>query len=115
MAGSRHRDRALAWLIWNQLATPGLGTWLSGRRTPGALQMGLAFAGFFMVCAAFVRMVSAAWESADGEAEMAVGLPGFWKAGFVLFGVAWLWAGLSSVQLWREARRQDALEPPRLG
>jgi hypothetical protein len=116
MAGSRNRDRALAWIVWNQLATPGLGTWLAGRRTLGALQMALAFGGFFVVCAAFVVMVRAAWEAAGGEQEMPVGLPWFWKPGLVLFGVAWLWAALSSAQLWREARRRDATaEPPRLG
>lgn len=114
MAGSRHRDRALAWIVWNQLATPGLGTWLAGRRTVGLLQMGLAFAGFFVVCAAFLATVRAVWESAGGDSDFAVGLPASWKAGFVLFGIAWLWAAMSSVQLWREARRQDAAAAPPL-
>lgn len=114
MAGSRNRDRVLAWVVWNQLATPGLGTWLSGRRTLGALQMALAFAGFLVVCAAFAVMVRTAWEAANGESDMPAGLPSFWRLGFILFGIAWLWAALSSVRLWREARRQDAAEPPRL-
>ncbi|MFN0068677.1 MAG: hypothetical protein ACKVYV_13700 [Limisphaerales bacterium] len=114
MAGSRNRDRALAWIIWNQLATPGLGTWLSGRRARGALQMALAFTGFFIVCAAFLTMLRTAWEAADGVSDLPPGLPWFWKPGFVLFGVAWLWAALSSVRLWREARWRDAAEPPQL-
>lgn len=116
MAGSRHRDRALAWIAWNQLVTPGLGTWLAGRRVTGALQMALAFAGFLTFCAAILGVVRAAWAAAaDPDAGLSLRLPAWWWLGLFTFGLAWLWSGTTSLALWREARRADAALPPRLG
>lgn len=115
MAGTRHRDRALAWIAWNQLATPGLGTWLAGRRVTGALQMALAFAGFLIFSAAILGLVREAWEAAASvDAGLPIRLPAWWRLGLLAFGLAWLWSGVTGLALWREARRADAARPPRL-
>ena len=50
----RARSKARNALILNLLATPGLGTWMVGKRVTGALQAGLAGAGLIFVLIWFV-------------------------------------------------------------
>ncbi len=115
MAGTRHRDRALAWIAWNQLATPGLGTWLAGRRVTGALQMTLAFAGFLLFSAAILGLLRSAWEAAGAETGMPVRLPAWWRLGLLVFGLAWLGSGGTAVSGGGHAGRADAAGPRGLG
>lgn len=96
------RDRARMAILLNQLATPGLGSWWMGRRWAGVGQLLLALAGFAWVLAWFVALVGTAWQRlAEGEPLQLedVRWPGLVR-GLGLFGLAWLWAGWTSVQIW---------------
>lgn len=99
-------------VLINQTAFPGLGTRLAGRRW-GWAQMTLMLAGFFL-CMGFMIwfFVSAARYIATPEAIEEV-----WRAdyrrlgwvgwtGFGLVILAWLWAGLSSLAIWRGTSAQ---------
>lgn len=111
------RSRALTALLVNQLATPGLGSILAGRRAVGTAQLLLAVAGFALVAIWFARVLliyyglvgeEAVMESPDLQHEL-------WQVGAALFGAAWLWALATSVGLLRRARRAEAeLSQPRM-
>lgn len=119
------RDQVQVAIIINQLATPGLGSWMAGRRIAGAGQLVLACSGFVLFMVYFALWVVEAWRSHDLMLEGPVPLPSaeWWHWAFILFGAAWLWSLVTSVQLWYEVRRdarmkeQQAEEtlPPRLG
>jgi hypothetical protein len=114
-ASRQHRDRALAWILWNQAATPGLGTWLAGRRAAGIVEMALALAGFLLFCAFFAGLVAGAFREFRTGEPLAPPPAWLWRGGLGLFGVAWGLALASSVRLWREAGRRDRETPPRVG
>ena len=99
-------------MLINQFAFPGLGTRLAGRRW-GWAQMALMLAGFILSMAFMVWYIfTAARYLATPEAiEQA------WRAeyrrlgwmgwsGLALVIVAWLWAGISSLAIWRESSAQ---------
>ncbi|MCC6233275.1 MAG: hypothetical protein IT580_11565 [Verrucomicrobiales bacterium] len=117
------RDRVLVSVVINQLATPGLGSWIAGRRLAGMGQLALSIAGFLEFMAYFGLLI---WQSIRALTQ-GVETPGpsatLWRTGLLLFGLAWLWSGLTSWQLWRECQAQDLRErsecppgplPPRL-
>jgi len=108
----------------NQLATPGLGSLLAGRRFSGSLQLLLASTGFGLLLTWFVRVMIIyfsllSWDVPPEQPDLRHGL---WKAGAVLFGSAWLWSLVTSLSLLREARaraQRELLEaeikPPVIG
>ncbi len=106
------RDRMHAAVVLNQLATPGMGSWIAGRRRAGAGQLVLSVAGFLLFCAHFGLLI---WSSirALTEAVEPAALPAtLWKSGLLLFGVAWAWSGITSFQLWRDSRAANSPLPP---
>ena len=106
--GLTHRDRVRLAILANQLATPGLGSWWMGHRWTGAGQFTLAVAGFGLVLWWFVEMVTGAWRAAASVEEASFEVPNLarLKWGFVLFGLAWLWSGWTSLCMWRAVRRE---------
>ncbi|GIX49850.1 MAG: hypothetical protein KatS3mg132_044 [Limisphaera sp.] len=105
--GLTRRDRVRLAILANQLATPGLGSWWMGRRRVGAAQMALALSGFGLVLWWFVETITGAWRAAgsmEGESFHVPNLARL-KWGFVLFGLAWLWSGWTSLCMWRAVRR----------
>ena len=110
----RPLDRATAqsaWLI-NQLATPGLGSLIAGRKLVGAGQLLLACAGFGLLMAWGINMLITYYSFmfASGPAENPDLRHELWKSGGMLFGAAWLWALLTSISLIREARANAVRE-----
>ncbi len=104
-------------VLINQLAFPGLGTRLAGRRW-GWAQMTLMMAGFcFSMGFMFLFFVSAARYIATPDAIEEAWRTDYARLGWMgwnglgLVMVAWCWAGLSSLAIWREASRQPPLLP----
>jgi hypothetical protein len=104
--------RTQAWLciVINQLAFPGLGTILQGRRF-GYGQAAIMVAGFcltmafmlwYLVCCARY-MFSTTWDEGMWAAQYR---PYLWapRYGLGLCAVAWGWALFSSVGIWRQTR-----------
>jgi len=93
----------------NQLATPGLGSLMAGRYLTGAGQLLLALAGFFCFLYWFVAVMRQFYGQIEGNVEVQpVGWIGL--LGLGLFGLAWLWALVTSISLLREARRNQAAD-----
>ncbi len=102
-----------AWMLVtiNQLAFPGLGSILAGRRA-GWPQAALMVAGFCLTmafllwylwcCLRYLREPE--WDAGNWYASYA---PLFWalRYGLGLCGVAWLWAWIDSIAILRAARR----------
>ena len=108
----RMSPRARAWLCagLNQLAFPGLGTILAGRRI-GYVQAVLMVAGFILatgfllwyIFCAFRYTANANWTEATFRAQYE---PFKWafRVGLILCGMAWAGALLSSLSLLRTVR-----------
>lgn len=102
------RAKALNCLILNQLATPGLGSWLGGRRIAACGQLLLAGTGFSLIVLWFMRLMIDLVHQLNGRA-----VAGGWHrklgaGGGGLFLLAWLWALCTSLSLLRQARRNEA-------
>jgi hypothetical protein len=100
------RGKALSALLVNQLATPGLGSLVAGRRFSGWAQLLLASAGALLFFVWWFRVLSfyyelMLWDEPAQEPNLHHGLG---KLGAALFGVAWLWALGTGISLYREAR-----------
>jgi hypothetical protein len=110
--GPPTRGEAITCALINQFATPGLGSWLGGRRTSGSGQMLLAVAGFLLWCCWFTgRLLTQLAEGGiDVEAPqfLLTHHQAFMKWAVISFAVAWLWALVTSVVLLR-----SIVEPPR--
>ena len=110
----RSRDRVEIAVVINQLATPGLGSWIAGRRLAGAGQLILSCAGFGLFLVFFVLMIRSLWLAAGGEPDIGTPDPLLWKRALGLFGAAWVWSGITSLQLLLDRRRRRRDQPPRL-
>ena len=110
---------AVLWAIVNQLAFPGLGTLMMGRRV-GYLQAAIMLAGFaltmgfllwYLVCAGRYA-VNPSW---DETRFTSLYRPYKWSLywGPGLCAVAWVWALFSSIAMMRAARTEAP--PPELG
>jgi len=104
------RSRAWTCAVINQLAFPGLGTIMAGRRI-GYAQATVMVAGFILVMTfmgvwflALFRLASdPAWTDAHYDAQWrSWGWAGLWGA--LLCGVAWCWALVSSIAIVRLAQ-----------
>jgi hypothetical protein len=101
------RAKAINCAVINQLATPGLGTWIGGRTLVAVGQLALAIAGFLMICGWFLSVLWQSVQNIPSDAATPLHFPWLGKAGAVLFAVAWVWSGFTSVSLLREARRNE--------
>ncbi len=94
----------------NQLATPGLGSLMAGRWWAGSGQLALALAGFTLVLVWFVEVMVPYYGMMFGDSQPA---PIHWKileSGAILFALSWLWSLVTSISIFREARRNAAAE-----
>jgi hypothetical protein len=118
----RPLDRATAWgCLTSNLAIPGSGTIVAGRRT-GYVQGALALAGMGLTTVYGVRFMT--WYFANYARLQQNGTDPFmvmgelWLAvrwallGMALFAIAWLWALGSSLAALIEARRAEAPRKP---
>jgi hypothetical protein len=111
------RSKARNALILNLLATPGLGTWMVGKRVTGALQAGLALAGFVLVLVWFLSWAIALLHGSSAERMSYRGL----GLGVVVFVLSWCWGLISGLRVLRAAPPAQppaaptaAREPPKI-
>jgi 4a-hydroxytetrahydrobiopterin dehydratase len=105
-------DRTSAAIIINQLATPGLGSWIAGHRVAGAGQLLIACSGFCVFLVYFARLIIEAFHTAMGAEPVEPLNDALWRWGLILFGVSWVWSGITSLQIWSRSRRTAV--PPRV-
>src|SRR5687768_15492093 len=91
------RQAAMALAGVNLLVTPGMGTMMAGRFFMGALQLAFAGAGFLLILKWAYALFRAAL------AGTSWGPAWEWQLGACLFGIGWLGALWSSVNLLRAA------------
>jgi len=111
-------SRAKAWgcVTMNQLAFPGLGTLLSGRRGIGYVQASIMVAGFCFVLAFFGWMMICAFRVLNNTLNSEELFPEYlhraWiaLAGFGLCAISWCWALISSIEILRTSA--DPEDPP---
>jgi len=96
-------------LAINQGATPGLGSFVAGHRVVGVFQMGLAVSGFIVILTWFWELVRGAWEGLQAGDSVSWPPPQGLILGLVLFGAAWLWSLVTSLQIIRDLRK---ITPP---
>jgi len=95
----------------NQCATPGLGSLMAGRWIAGSGQLALAVAGFVMVIVWFFKIMIQYFGQITGDVQPhPVGWIGM--TGGIMFVASWLWAWVTSISLFFEARRNAAAETP---
>jgi hypothetical protein len=115
LLGSGRRDQLQVAIVINELATPGLGSWIAGYRVAGAGQLILACAGFALFVVHLILQVSALLRAAEFGTEPVQPPAAWWHYALILFGIAWLWASVTSIQMYRELRtRKETSLPPRL-
>jgi hypothetical protein len=97
----------------NQLACPGIGTIMAGRRVIGFVQAAVMIVGFCTVLAYFAMYLAAlykfAMDASATEAKWKAMQPPMWMiiGGFGLTAVAWFWSLFSSFQILHESRRNQ--------
>lgn len=130
LSGNKRWERQQLAIIVNQLATPGLGSWMAGHRLAGGGQLIFACVGFLLLSLYLVRLVTDAWSAATQGVPPVTRPNSDWQRPLLLFGIAWLWSGVTSVQIALRIRRErracaaasmdndrtpPSLLPPRLG
>jgi hypothetical protein len=95
----------------NQLATPGLGSLMAGRYVAGSGQLLLALAGFGLVLAWFIALLTQMYQQIESDTQpKSVAWLG--ELGALIFAAAWLWALITSLSLVREAGANEAQPKP---
>lgn len=112
-AKALERTTARNCFLINQLATPGLGSLMAGRRVAGIGQLLLAVAGFCLVVAWFVQLgIQTYNQLVNGVEPRSAAWLG--ELGGVIFLAAWLWSLITSLSFLREARANEIKPPPHL-
>lgn len=110
LPGNR-RDRLQIAIVINQFATPGLGSWIAGHRIAGAGQLAFSCSGFLYFLFRCVQLVSDSIRTAmDGDVAPPFPMEAFNQT-LIVFGIAWLWSAVTSVQMLREIRNIPSAPP----
>lgn len=94
----------------NQAATPGLGSWMGGHRVAGAGQMCFSVSGFCLIMTWFLKLMVAAYSQIEGAAVDMAAIHRWGKLGLLIFGIGWLWAWVSTIQILVTMRRREKAE-----
>lgn len=106
--------RAWTYLGINLFATPGLGSYMGGRKGAGSGQLCLSVAGFLLITTwmfkTFYGVVTAEMNGTDSVAPGAI----WWQSGTFFFALAWVWSLVTSISLVREVGSAPVAVPPPL-
>ena len=100
--------RATNCAVINLAATPGLGSWIAGRIRAAVGQLILSVSGFCLIVGWFVQIVVGAVQQIDGAPPEAKTSMWLLKVGGGIFVLAWFWSLVTSISVWREAKRNAA-------
>ena len=81
---------------------------MAGRYFAGLGQLAIAVAGFGIFVVWFVKLMAESYRMFSGEASAIQMHPRLGFLGLLVFGLAWLWALITSIGLMREARRNGS-------
>lgn len=98
------RSRLQIAIIINQLATPGLGSWIAGRKVAGAGQLVFSVTGFLLFVWYFVLLMAGMVQSLRTGIDDYWPPSVWWKSALFSFALSWLWAAVTSLGLLRELR-----------
>lgn len=108
----KRRDRLQIAIVINQLATPGLGSWIAGHRIAGAGQLAFSCSGFLYFLFCCVHHVSESIRTAlDGGESPSFPMEA-WNRTLLIFGIGWLWAAITSLQMLWEIRNTPHVPAP---
>ncbi len=95
--------------LMNQFATPGLGSLIARRWMAGVGQLVLFLCGFTLFIVWFVKLMSQYYGLMFGDVQPQTN---FWilKRSLILCVAAWLWSLVTSINLVREAKRNEIAE-----
>jgi hypothetical protein len=94
--------------LMNLFATPGLGSMVAGRVWAGTGQLVLAVAGFTLVVIWFISVMAQLYAQIGGADVSSSSYGRVGLGGAILFAAAWLWSLGTSLNLLREARRNES-------
>jgi len=105
------RQQGWTCFLVNQLACPGVGTIMAGRRVTGFVQAGVMIVGFCATLAYGLMYLSAVYKWVLDARATQVMHPPAWLGigGFALCVVAWFWSLFSSFQILNESRRHQSV------
>lgn len=111
-------SRTVTCVLINLAATPGLGSFLCGRRIVGLGQLAFSVTGFCLIMIWMCRSFYAEMLRQMDEPVAPLHLEWMWRWGALLFGAAWLWSLATSISLLRAAKKTEAAAsssvPPRI-
>jgi hypothetical protein len=105
------RSRLQIAIIINQLATPGLGSWVAGRKIAGAGQLTFSITGFLLFVWYFILLMTGMVRSLQTGIESLWPPAFWWKSALATFAFGWLWAAVTSFSLYRELGRTPTSPP----
>lgn len=106
----KHNERHAYNALLNIFAFPGLGTLRSGRRLEGTCQIMLVLTGSALILLWLYKLLSQYYGLMfSDEKPEPVGWIGI--TGGVIFGVSWVWAGITSLSLFRQASQPEPIPP----
>src|SRR6185295_9635576 len=91
----------------NLFVTPGMGSLMAGRILDGLGQIILAVAGFVLVIIWFLNVMVQYYGMMNGQETAFQSRAWLGITGAIIFALSWLWALATSIDLVREARRND--------
>ena len=97
-------NRLLLCALINQAATPGLGSYMAGRRIVGALQLVFSVGGCLLITVWIFQTSYGVALEQMGEARVRAG-DWLWNWGWISFGASWCWSLVSSFAMALEAHR----------
>jgi hypothetical protein len=109
LLGRRPLSRKEAWgcVLVNQFATPGLGSLAARRWVAATGQLLLSFGGFGLFLGWFFQKVRLLYGQMFGTNIPLDAGDTFLNWGLTLFGIAWAWAWITSIQIIRSAPKDS--------